>query len=311
MLIKTLSKNAYGFLPGRRDRRGSRSLHDGTKGDLYVIERAAVIKAKFTMRLFSMILLLVASIMAVLGGCSPAFGSVAGTEIAISLEEISTPDKEIHLGQSMDRQFKIVSLEDECYVRLRFVVGETDDAALFDYLSPTEDGWIKADDGWWYFMTPLVGNGSAVFSSSMKICSDLDVRQRSSGLIELSEVTTAQAVDAGSFDPKWDAPEPWGDVEPDDSISSDSTQGIDGDDGSHYLVANRDFRQLRGLALTGDAVDRVLVFVVGLTVLLSFILILMRKKQNDPCVLTGVTLEPMDKPDDESAGIRGKCGKNA
>lgn len=166
--------------------------------------------------------LVLITVLVVSGACMLPLSQAWASEenVSIDLEEVSKPEEELHIGQAIDRLFMVRALEDDCYIRLRTTMDAPTSFALFDYESPSEDGWHLGSDGWWYLEKPLARGDEATFSSSMIISGNTDIRSRNASMIELSEKTTAEALSARSVDPDWDDEDPWAGIKPDASAMS-------------------------------------------------------------------------------------------
>ena len=173
--------------------------------------------------------------------------------VSIDLKELSEPDEELHVGQSVDRRFEISSMKDECYIRLRSDIDDISGASLCRYMEPEEEGWLRCDDGWWYFKRSLSIGGSATFSSDMVICDErnMSALQRMN-TIRFSETITAEAIDARAVLPEWDSGKPWDNITSEEMPPKDTAVLGATNDPISDVDKTRGFRVLKGLAQTSD-----------------------------------------------------------
>ena len=163
-----------------------------------------------------------------------AWASGSSERVSIELEELSAPEEEIYIGQVLDRLFKVHVLEDGCYIRLKTSISSSGAESMCRYRDPKEDGWILADDGWWYLPYALKGGQEASFSSSMTVCDGAIAVKQNSELVRFSEITTAEALDENALNPDWESSNPWKGVEANTSIPKDSVSI--GDENAHDLL---------------------------------------------------------------------------
>lgn len=216
-----------------------------------------------------------------------AYASQWKGDVSIELKELTSPDERIHIGQTMDRQFQVSSLQDACYIRLRMDVEQIGGVSICRYVEPIEDDWVERDDGWWYLRHALSMGDRATFSSSMEICDGPSALSDRMDIIRFSETTTAEAIDARAVTPEWDSGDPWSNIVSDVEPPKD-TAVIGQEDGSS-TPATKGIRMMRGLARTFDdpfvLTGFLLVGASALSILL-FSALMRAKRIRNACSLT-------------------------
>lgn len=181
-----------------------------------------------------------------------AVASDADKGISIRLEEVSKPDAEVYIGQAIGRLFKVTNTENDCFIRLKTTLDDTDCVTVCSYTDPLEEDWTQAEDGWWYLSRVLSCGDVATFSSSMSIYGDASIGKNVARAVRFSEITTVEALDADVVCPDWGAMHPWGDFE----LSSPDVKDVVqlGDYKQEYppISGQQNVQYLRSLAQTFD-----------------------------------------------------------
>ena len=118
-----------------------------------------------------------------------------------------------------------------CWVRVRTSAGENGSALVGELASPsaieapdTRAAWMEGADGYYYLTSVLDEDAAVAFAETVRHRTD----DWDGTGFEAARVVTAEAVQATAFEPDFEAEEPWGDLEPEESIYA-RTGGTDED----------------------------------------------------------------------------------
>lgn len=185
---------------------------------------------------------------------TPAWSADKDTEhvIDIQLVDESESSDDLKLGDSLSRSFKVISQEDDCYVRLDMCLSALGAELKDAYRSSQSSEWRSFDDGKWYCMTPIAKGQSVRLDVLMEPSGkELSDRAASGDQLQLKEVVTAEAIDASAVTPNWQNGLPWGAVgapPAQDTDRIDSVGGVSGDVGESGTVDE-------GLSASGGSHD--------------------------------------------------------
>ena len=185
--------------------------------------------------------------------------------IDIQLVDESESSDDLKLGDSLSRSFKVISQEDDCYVRLDMSLSALGAELKDAYRSSQSSEWRSFDDGKWYCMTPISKGQSVRLDVVMEPSGkELSNRAASGDQLQLKEVVTAEAIDASAVTPNWQNGLPWGAVDAPPAQDTDRIDSVGGSAGGSGGSATVDVGDASGLH-DGPTVARATLGTVGIS----------------------------------------------